>query len=158
MGTDEDTETLILNYDDSPETAKADSDPTAAIESQLLQDAQIAARSDLPPLPEDVDVLRSLERADIKVGAIIAFKLLVLNPNTRAPEFSGYKTAIVEEEGDSGNGAGVFKLKLAERDIARREKADEPIDDMEMNDEEDASAWQGTFQELVSPKLLQAAE
>lgn len=168
-GAAEDEETLILDYDDSPETLKQDSDPTAAIESQLMQDVQVAAKDDLPPLPEDVDTLTTLDPADIKVGAIVAFKLWVIDPETVTPQFSQYKTAVVEKEGDSGNGAGTFRLKLAERDIPKREQGTDDDDDAARNtaegfqlgeneDEVDESVWEGTFVELISPKLLKAAE
>jgi hypothetical protein len=169
---DEEEENIILDYDDSPITAKEDSDPTAAIESQLKQDVQVAAKSDLPALPEDVESLPILQTTNIQVGAIIAFKLWVIDPKTVCPEITNYKTAVVEKEGDSGGGAGQFKLKLAQRDVP---KADERKVDGEGNrirstrddfrmggadeeEEEESSIWEGTFAELVEPKLVMAAE
>ncbi|KAF1955271.1 hypothetical protein CC80DRAFT_447641 [Byssothecium circinans] len=169
---EEDNEKLILNYDDSPETAKQDSDPTAAIESQLLQDVEVAAHSDLPELPEDVASLPALQMTDIQVGAIVATKLWVIDPKTVTPEITAYKTAIVEKEGDSGHGAGRFRLRLAERDVPKKvEKQvdaegnkirsahnDFHMDGDDEDDEEDPSIWEGSFAELVEPKLVQAAK
>ncbi|KAF2450424.1 hypothetical protein P171DRAFT_426806 [Karstenula rhodostoma CBS 690.94] len=164
-------ETPILDYDDSPETMKAASDPTDAAESQILQEVELAAKSDLPPLPEDVESLAMLQPHDIQVGAVVVFKVYAIDPVTVTPHISDYKTAVVEKEGDSGHGAGTFRLKLADRDIPH--KASEVVDEkgrsvknavsgFRMNDEdededEDNSVWEGTFGELVEPKLLKAA-
>lgn len=163
-------DTPILDYDESPETVKAGSDPSDAIESQIQQDVELATKSDLPPLPEDVESLPSLQPHDIQVGAVVVFKLYAIDPVTVTPHISEYKTAVVEKEGDSGNGAGTFRLKLAERDVAP--KAEETVDDRghtakkavngfrmgDEDDEEDDSVWEGMFGELVEPKLLKAAE
>ncbi|KAJ4292665.1 hypothetical protein N0V90_009328 [Kalmusia sp. IMI 367209] len=168
---EEEEETPILDYDDSPETLKQSSDLTDAIESQLLQDVELAAKTDLPSLPENVESLADLQPSDVQVGAIIVFKLWTIDPATVTPQISNYKTAIVEKEGDSGGGAGTFTLKFADRDVAKKEekKIDErgnPIrnaasgfkmgDDDE--EEDDESIWEGMFAELVTPKLLKAAD
>jgi hypothetical protein len=163
-------DTPILDYDDSPETMKAASDLTDAIESQIQQDVELAAKTDLPSLPEDIDSLPTLQPHDIQVGAVVAFKVYAIDPVTVTPHISEYKTAIVEKEGDSGHGAGTFRLKLADRDIPR--KADQRKDERgdlvrnavsgfqmdDEDDEEDDTIWEGTFGELVEPKLLKAAQ
>lgn len=166
---EENTETLILDYDDSPDPTKQDSDHTAAIENQLIQDVQVAAQSDLPSLPEDVEALPALEPQDIQVGTIVVFKMWVINSKTVTPEFSEYRTAIVEKEGDSGNGAGSFRLRLAARDVPKEQKVDENGErvksakngfqmDVHKDEEEDEGIWEGTFTELISPKLLKPVE
>jgi hypothetical protein len=159
---------LILDYDDPPETPKPDSDPTtAAIESQLMQDVQVAAQSDLPPLPDDVAALPELDSRDIQVGAIIVFKRWTLDAKTVTPLISSYMTAIVEKEGDSGAGAGTFRLKFAARDVPKVEEVDANGERvmtardgfrMDIDGEEDESIWDCTFQELIGPKLLKGAE
>jgi hypothetical protein len=161
---------LILDYDDCPDTSKQDSDPTAAaIENQLMQDVEVAAQVDLPSLPEDVETLPALLPADIQVGAIVVFKTWIINPNTVTPEFSDYKTAVVEKEGDSGNGVGSFRLRLAKRDVPRKlpvdengEKVRSARDGFRMavdgeEEVEDDDVWEGGFTELIAPKLLKGA-
>ncbi|KAL1612742.1 hypothetical protein SLS60_000971 [Paraconiothyrium brasiliense] len=161
-------DTPILDYDDSPETMKAGSDPTDAIECQILQDVELAAKSDLPPLPEDVESLPSLRPHDIQVGAVVVFKIYDIDPVTVTPHISDYKTAMVEKEGDSGNGAGTFRLKLADRDVPQKASETDTgnptkggVSAFRMGNEEedeDTSIWEGTFGELVEPKLLEAAD
>jgi len=165
---EEEPEPLILDYDDSPETSKQDSDPTAAIENQLMQDVQVAAHSDLPLLPEDVESLPPLESKDVLVGAVIVFKRWTIDPKTVTPEISDYQTAVVEKEGDSGAGAGSFRLKFAARDVPTEQQVDadgERVKNardgfrMEIDgEEEDESIWDCTFVELIGPKLLKGAE
>jgi hypothetical protein len=163
-------DTPILDYDDSPETMKAASDLTDAVESQIQQEVELASKADLPSLPEDIDSLPTLQPHGIQVGAVVAFKVYAIDPVTVTPHISEYKTAIVEKEGDSGHGAGTFRLKLADRDIPH--KADQQVDERgglvrsvvsgfqmdDEEDEEDDSIWEGTFGELVEPKLLKAAD
>lgn len=164
---DEEEEKIILDYDDPPNAAEnQDSEINAAIEEQLKQDVETAAQQDLPPLPEDVGSLPVLVPGELKKGAVIVCKFFDINPVTVAPEISDYKTAIVEHEGDSGNGAGTIRLKLAQRDLPKREKkfdkngnqiynaADQFFMDGE-NEEE--GIWEGQFSELLESKLLQAA-
>lgn len=169
---EEEEDAIILDYGDSPNTGRQESDPTAAIESQLQLDVEVAAQSDLPSLPEDPSSLPTLQTDDIQVGAVVAFKLWIIDPKTFTPEITSYKTAIVEREGDSGKGAGVFRLKLAARDVPRQEpKAAEAsgkrarnsfggfqtvADDEE--EQEDVSVWEGMFNDLLEPKLVQAAQ
>ncbi|CAI6339476.1 unnamed protein product [Periconia digitata] len=170
---DEDEVERILNYDDSADTSKQDSDQTAVVESQILLDVEVAAQSDLPPLPVDPESLPPLQKSDIQVGAVVAFKLWVIDPETITPEITGYKTAKVEKEGDSGSGAGQFRLKLAARDVLRQGKKENKSGDREETarnpfknfqtvetdeGEEDVSVWEGTFSELVEPRLVRAAE
>lgn len=167
---EEPEDTPVLDYDDSPATMKAASDPTDAIESQIMQDVQLAAKADLPLLPDDVSALPALQSNDIQVGAIVVFKLWTIDPATVTPNISEYKTAIVEKEGDSGKGAGTFRLKLADRDVPKKmegqvDEKGRPIKNAvsgfrmgDDEDEDDQSLWEGIFAELVEPKLLQAAD
>jgi hypothetical protein len=68
--------------------------------------------------------------------------------------------------GDSGHGAGTIRLKIAQRDLPKREKKFDSkgnriydaADQFYMEDEEeDEGLWEGQFSELLEPKLLQAA-
>lgn len=167
---DDGNQTIELDYGESRSShGKSDRDTTTTIESQLLQDVAAASQSDLPPLPDNVDALPTLADTDIKKGALVVFKLFELNPANMNPEISAFKTAIVEEEGDSGNGAGDIGLKLAERDKARKEKKynrkGERIYDHVDNfgtgdsDEEDTGGLlYYKFHELLEAKLLKGAE
>lgn len=104
---DETNDTIELDYgDDEISKENQDADTTAAIESQLLQDVATAAKADLPPLPENIESLPQLTPGDIKAGAVVVFKLFELSPKTMEPVVSDFKTAIVEEEGDSGQRSG----------------------------------------------------
>jgi hypothetical protein len=162
---DEEEEKIFLDYDDTGATENPEAEISAAIEDQLRQDVATAAQSDLPPLPEDINTLSALASEDIKEGAIIVFKFFAVNPVTVTPEISDYKTAIVDREGDSGHGAGTIRLKIAQRDLPKREKKFdkkgnriyEAADQFYMDDEEDGSIWEGQFSEMLEAKLLQAA-
>jgi hypothetical protein len=159
---------IFLDYDDDPD-ANPDVQIHAAIEDQLQQDIATAlqeqAGDDLPPLPEDLSTLPDLMSADIKAGALIVCKFFGVNPVTVTPEISGFKTAIVETEGDSGAGAGTFRLRIAARDLPRKEKKfnskGERIYDAKdgffMDEEEEEGLWSGMFGELLEAKLLKAA-
>jgi hypothetical protein len=164
---EEEEEKIILDYDDAPPASTLpDSEVNAAIENQLRQDVATAAQADLPPLPDDISVLSDLVSSDMKVGAVIICKFFTVNPITVTPEISDYKTAIVEQEGDSGPGAGTIQLKIAMRDLPKREKkfdskgnriynaADALLMD---DDDEEQGLWEGQFGELLEAKLLKAA-
>lgn len=163
---EEEEEKIILDYDDVGPTEDPEADEKAAIDDQLRQDVATAAQADLPRLPDDMSSLADLSPADIQKGAIIACKFFTVNPVTITPEISGYKTAAVDREGDSGNGAGTIRLKLAQRDLPKREKKFDnqgnrlydAMDQFYMEDEEeDEGVWEGQFGELLEAKLLQAA-
>ncbi|KAF2853427.1 hypothetical protein T440DRAFT_515569 [Plenodomus tracheiphilus IPT5] len=164
---EDEEEKIILNYDEAPAEENLDVEINAAIEDQLRQDVATAAQeADLPPLPEDVSTLPVLTSADIKEGAIIVCKFFAVNPITITPEISGYKTAVVEKEGDSGNGAGTIQLKIAARDLPQREKKfdkhgnriyDAGAAFLMEDEEEEEGLWEGQFGELLEAKLLQAA-
>lgn len=165
---EEEEEKIFLDYDGTGATESADVETNAAIEDQLRQDVATAAQLDLPLLPEDMSTLQALTPADIQVGATIACKFFDVNPITITPEISDYKTATVDREGDSGNGAGTIRLKIAERDLPKREKKfdsngnriyDGAADQfyMENEDDEDEGLWEGQFSELIEPKLVKAA-
>lgn len=164
---EEEEKKIFLDYDGTGATEVPESEVNAAIEDQLRQDLETAAQADLPLLPEDMSTLQALTSGDIQVGAIIACKFFDVNPITITPEISDYKTAIVDREGDSGNGAGTMRLKIAQRDLPKREKKfdkdgnriyDAAADQFYVNDEdEDESLWEGQFSELLEPKLVKAA-
>jgi len=167
LSAEEVTESIVLDYGDAPEAEATEVDTSDAIESQLRQDAEVAAKSDLPPLPEDIDSLPALTPADIKAGAIVVFKMFTMVG--AAPAISGFVTAIVEDEGDSGNGAGTIGLRLAERDREQREvkfdRKGERIynraDNFQLASDEENEGDDGrrdlVFPELMEAKLLQGA-
>jgi hypothetical protein len=163
---EDEAEKILLDYDDVGTVDNPDSEINAAIEDQLRQDVATAAQCDLPPLPDDINALPVLTSADIRESAVIVCKFFSINPATISPEISDFKTATVEREGDSGNGAGTFQLKIAQRDLPKREKKFDKkgnrvygaVDNLLMEDDEDDEAlWEGQFNELLEPKLLKAA-
>jgi hypothetical protein len=165
---EEEEEKIYLDYDDTGATEDPDAPMStqAAIEDQLRQDVATATQADLPALPEDTSTLPDLNAGDMKEGAIIVCKFFSVNPKTITPEISDYKTAIVDREGDSGPGAGTIRLKIAQRDLPKREKKFDSkgnriydaADQFYMEDEdEEEDLWEGQFSELLEPKLLQAA-
>jgi hypothetical protein len=165
---DEDNEAIELDYGDPlGDSQKHDGDATDAIEAQLLQEVAVAAKNDMPPLPEDMTTLSELTPDAIKPGAIIAFKLLAMNAQNMNPEISNYKTAVVETEGDSGNGAGTIAVRIALRDKPQKEKWFDrngnrvyaPVDNFQVEDsedEEDDGLEYYQFNELLEPKLVKA--
>ncbi|KAF2864805.1 hypothetical protein BDV95DRAFT_588055 [Massariosphaeria phaeospora] len=156
---DENPEHIILDYDDAPAAEKPESDASEAIESQLMQDVETAAKSDNVPLPEDVESLPALAPADLKVGATIVCKVWAINHEKFTPEISEFQTAIVESEGDSGNGGGIIRLKLAQQGLPgwADPNVRKTADKFGIADDEDDGVWEGAFTELVEPKLLKAA-
>jgi hypothetical protein len=161
---EEEEEKIFLDYDGTGATEDPDTAITAAIEDQLRQDVATAVQESLPALPEDMSTLPDLSSGDIKAGAIIACKFFDVNPITITPEISDYKTAVVDREGDSGNGAGTIRLKIADRDLPKREKKFDShgnriydaADQFYMNEEGDDSLWEGQFGEFLEPKLVRA--
>jgi hypothetical protein len=161
----EEEEKIFLDYDDTGATEDPEA-TTAAIEDQLRQDVETAVQENLPPLPEDMSTLADLKPGDITAGAIIVCKFFSVNPITITPEISNYKTAIVDQEGDSGHGAGTIRLKIAQRDLPKREKKFDSrgnriydaADQFYMeDDEEEEGLCEVHFGEMLEPKLLQAA-
>lgn len=163
---EEEEEKIFLNYDDAPDF-NPDVEIHAAIEDQLQQDIATAAQEqdEFPPLPEDLNALPDLTPADIKVGAVIVCKFFGINPVTVTPETSDFKTSIVEQEGDSGAGAGTFRLRIAQRDLPKKEKkfnskgqrVYDAKDGFFMEEDDEEGLWSGMFGELVQGKLLKAA-
>lgn len=164
---EEDEEKIFLDYDDIPNNGDPDVEIHDAIEDQLQHDIATALheQSDLPPLPEDLGTLPDLTSTDIKAGAVIVCKFFGVNPVTVTPEISNFKTAVVEREGDSGAGAGTIRLKIAKRDLPKREKKFDikgnrvygAKDGFFMDEEEEEGLWSGMFGELLEGKLLRAA-
>jgi hypothetical protein len=163
---EEEEDKIFLNYDDTPDF-NPDVEIHAAIEDQLQQDIATAAQEqdEFPPIPEDLDALPDLTSADIKVGAVIVCKFFGINPVTVTPETSDFKTAIVEQEGDSGGGAGTFRLRIAQRDLPKKEKkfnskgqrVYDAKDGFFMEEDDEEGLWSGMFGELVQGKLLKTA-
>jgi hypothetical protein len=95
---------------------------------------------------------------------VIVCKFFAVNPITISPEISNFKTATVEREGDSGNGAGSIQLKIAQRDLPKKRKKfdkkgnliSDAADQFFVEDGEEG-LWEGQFSELIEPKLLKAA-
>ncbi|USP79083.1 hypothetical protein yc1106_06357 [Curvularia clavata] len=165
MEEEDEGEKIILDYDDAPATSNDSEVINAAVEDQLQQELTTAARTDLPPLPEDMSTLPDLTAQDMKQGAIIACKFFTVNPITVTPEISGYKTAVVEHEGDSGPGAGTIQLKIAARDLVKKEKKFDSKGNRIFNaadallmedDDEEEGLWEGHFGELLEAKLVKA--
>ncbi|KAF2820405.1 hypothetical protein CC86DRAFT_374563 [Ophiobolus disseminans] len=165
---EEEEEKIFLDYDDTDTgaTENPDSEIHEAIEDQLRQDVATAAQADLPALPDDMTTLPDLTSGDVKVGAILACKFFDINAITMTPEISNYKTAVIHREGDSGNGAGTICLKIAERDLPKREKKFDSkgnriydaADQFYVEDEdEETGLWEGQLAELLEPKLVKAA-
>jgi len=162
---EQDNVKIVLNYDDAPAINPSSENTDAAIEDQLRNDVATAGQTDLPPLPEDLETLPNLTSSDVKVGAIIISKFFTVNPITITPEISDYKTATVEHEGDSGPGAGTIQLKIAARDLPKKEKKFDSkgnriynaADALLMDDDDEAGLWEGMFGELLEAKLLKAA-
>lgn len=166
MEEEDEEEKIILDYDDAPATGNDSEVINAAIEDQLQQELATAAQTDLPPLPEDVSTLPDLTAQDMKKGAIITCKFFTVNPITITPEISGYKTAVVEHEGDSGPGAGTIQLKIAARDLIKKEKKFDSKGNRIFNaadallmedDDREEGLWEGHFGELLEAKLVKAA-
>ncbi|KAH7394436.1 hypothetical protein BKA66DRAFT_606622 [Pyrenochaeta sp. MPI-SDFR-AT-0127] len=162
---EDEEEKIVLNYDDVSAAENPDAEIHAALEDQLREDVETAVQADLPPLPEDISTLPDLVSSDIKQGAVIVCKFFAVNPITVTPEISDYKTAIVEREGDSGNGAGTIRLKIADRDLPKKEKKfdnkgnriyDAGDAFLMEDDEDDEGLWEGMFGELLEGKLLKA--
>ncbi|KAF2006625.1 hypothetical protein P154DRAFT_517682 [Amniculicola lignicola CBS 123094] len=104
-----------LDYDDYGEN------DTAAIETQIVNDVNSAPSSpiDFPDLPADLGTLPDLQHGDVKKGAFIVFKYLKVDFSFNGPEMSGFVTACILEEGDSGGAVGMIPLQLAQRDIEK---------------------------------------
>lgn len=162
---EDEEERIFLDYNDSPAGEDMDKEVNAQIEHQILEDSAAGTELDLPNLPEDMNSLPELSGGDIRKGAVIACKFFAVNPITITPEISGYKTAIVEKEGDSGNGAGTIQLRIAQRDLPKRQKKFgskgeriyDAADGLLMEDDDvDEALWEGHFAELLEAKLLRA--
>ncbi|KAF2017484.1 hypothetical protein BU24DRAFT_420525 [Aaosphaeria arxii CBS 175.79] len=161
-------ESIVLDYGDALDS-KTDADVMKEVDAQIVQDVATSVQEDLPPIPDDVASLPSLSQDDIRIGTVIVFKVCEINMKTIQPEFSDFKTAIVEEEGDSGNGAGTIGLRLAQRDLPRREKEVDKkggrvyslADHFGINGNDDEDVDVGLvhhhFHELLEAKLLKKA-
>lgn len=165
-------EPIVLDYgDELADAGEKQVGTLDPVESQLLQDVEAATALDLPVLPDDIESLPALTQSDIRIGAVVVFKLFTINPLNMSPEISCFKTAVVQDEGDSGNGAGLICLRLADRDRSRRPKKYDSVgnrvydrvDNFRMgdSDDEDEDERDGVvyrhFGELLDSKLLRPA-
>ena len=117
---------------------------------------------DIPAMPVDPNTCSVLGALDVRPGAIIGFKRLVMTPDWQ-PEVSGYQTAKVVKgvEGD------FMEVTLAKRDRPTKEKHyDEhgeriygkfEVADDDDPDQDDDGLLEISFSELIEPKLLQAS-
>ena len=118
---------------------------------------------DIPAMPADPKTCSVLGVLDVRPGAIIGFKRLVMTSDWQ-PELSGYQTAKVVKgvEGD------YMEVTLARRDRPTKEKQyDEHGDriygkfevaDDDDSDHDDDGLLEISFSELIEPKLLQASQ
>ncbi|KAF2111979.1 hypothetical protein BDV96DRAFT_614359 [Lophiotrema nucula] len=156
-------ELVQLDYgDDTGALMRDNIDHEAAVDAQLIQEVHAAAKIDLPPLPDSVDLLPPLTKDDLKVGTIVAFKVMEFAPGTMMPAISNFKTAIIEKLDESGE----VGFRLAERDVHRKEKKYDSkgnriydaADAFQMEDsDEDGSdklEWK-EFDDLLEARLLQ---
>jgi hypothetical protein len=144
------------------------------VDQQLMDDlneevsAQVSqGPEDLAPLPEDPKSLADLQDGQAKPGMTIAFKELTMSEETKwQPEISAYRTAVVNTILDRGE----LQLTLALRDRVNAErfydaetgerlygKFDMPDQDEDEDEQEDDGIRNLTFNELVEPKIVQAA-
>lgn len=120
---------VTLDYDDvsfNPDEGPMSNGYTNQV-PQLHQsetgDQRDEDNEDLPPLPEDISSLPELCPADVKAGAVIAYKQLLCTEATNwQPQLSDFVTAAVTHtyEGDGEE----FQVQLAKRDrnVDRNEK------------------------------------
>jgi hypothetical protein len=179
-GEEGDPSTTVLNYDDDEEDA-ADAETSSflqgQVEDQLLND--IAAANDLPALPSDMSILKTARLADMVPGAVIAYKIAEVSAATKwCPEVSAYKTAIVLKDDDDenedataddgkkvgkGNDGLAFKVQLAVRDRVpakydeQGKRVFEAFEEIMEEDEVDDGVREVRFEELVEPRVVQAA-
>ncbi|KAI9825030.1 MAG: hypothetical protein M1826_007108 [Phylliscum demangeonii] len=134
--------------------------------------------ADLPPMPARAASLPALTPSDLRPGAIIAFKQLVMSAGWE-PEISGYRTALVAETPAAASAP--VRVVLAKRDRPQREKRfdedgqriygkfempDDGADEAghgddgggDGGDDDDDGARELSFSDLIEPKLLRAAD
>lgn len=95
----------------------------AEIQDQLLKDRneeiQDESNDDLPALPADMSTLPTLDISDVRPGAVIAFKQLIMSEATQwQPQMSAYRTAVVIQAPTDGP----YELQLAKRDREYKER------------------------------------
>lgn len=167
--TDEIPEDPIQDF--SPERDMQDSQ---AVDEQLLREtAEVSAGihmgndellDDLPTLPEDLTACLPLTREIAKKGAVIAFRHLEMSAETNwQPNISNYRTAIVDQITEKGE----LCMTPAKRDRSTKqalydeETGERLYGKFEMpgyNDEEEAENLDISFDELINPILLRAAD
>ena len=160
-----DETTTMLNYDEEtqalePVMRNVSGEVQPNNERQIMNNNPAA--DDLPALPTAVDTLKSLTKEDIVPGAIIAFKLLEVSKATNwAPGISHYRTAKILKDDDLGEGAIKMELAIRDREKAEYDEQGKRVfDKFEMvvdEDEQDDGVRVLNIEELIEPKLVQAA-
>lgn len=147
-----------LNYDDEPQQAE---DDDREYEDQEYEE-------DLPPLPEDLSSLPSLEAGRAMAGMILTWKQLLMSKATNwQPQVTNLTAIIVNIEGD-----GTFRVRLAKRDqnLDQNEKVyDEDgnrvydkFEMVDLDEENDEEAEQGyrtvELAEMIEPRVLKYSD
>lgn len=158
----------------SHESHEQNDKDTVAAEDLLMQEAGYNATfepqeevADLPGLPVDLSVCPKLGPDTCRVGDIVAFKEFHMSAETNwQPGFSDHLTAIIDEITEDG----ILHMTLAKRDQqAEHVHYDEVTGErlyskFEMPgysdgvDQEDNSKREISFEDLISPILIQAAD
>lgn len=160
-----------LNYDDNGDGPAqqliAETNEYAPGESPLRPagdaSGDVPPEDDLPTLPDDISKVADFTKADMKAGAIVAFKQLDMSKETGwQPQISEYRVAkIVNVDGDD------IQLRLAHRDRKRHyaeydeDEGSRTYSGFEMpgyddgGDSEDDGLRELSFEDLIEPKLLQ---
>ncbi|KAF2751226.1 hypothetical protein M011DRAFT_455268 [Sporormia fimetaria CBS 119925] len=113
-------DTLLLDYG---EITQLGADADKEVESQILQDVAISTKKpDLPAIPDDIEALPSLNPSDMRPGAVIVFKFLMLDPLSEhpMPGLSSFVTGVVESDETP------TPVRLAERDKVKLVRDGEP--------------------------------
>ena len=155
------------------ENVEEENSDTHAANDQLLEEMQAETNAaevhpNLPDLPADMSVLTMLTIDEALPGCIIAFKQMEMSEHTQwCPVISGYKTAKIEAVLEND----ILEVRLAARDVVRKEKHYDPktgeriyskfelpVDEEEEEEEGDEDRLQIGLQDMIEPKLVQAAE
>jgi hypothetical protein len=158
-------EDMQLNYDDPDQQLSNEltngAEPEREEPSETTQD-------DLPPLPADLSSIPDLTEGDLKHGAVIAFKQLVVSKETNwQPTVSDYLVARIDDVFEDN----VLKLQLAKRHRRQVERPDEDEEEdgprgydkfempgMDDDQAEDDGFREISFADLFDAKLVQAAD
>ena len=135
--------------------------PVSASGEVSMSDAEI--EGDLPQLPSDIEVHPTLEKGDCLVGAVIAFKRLIMSAETSwQPCISSYITGLVEIVDHDG----IITVRVAKRD--RISEGERQADDAAFSkfampgyDDDRTHTKDGKlsilFEEAIQPRLVSKA-